>query len=192
MTTRSWPRSRRSLASAASRPCATSSRTWSGRQAARSAEVAQAAVRAAVAEAAGSARAAAGRGRQIVRRPHDLAGAGGRPVARRARAGLPRLSAASGRQAVAGAREASVRRAVPMLFLQGTRDAARDARSAQAARQSAWHPRDPGAIRRRRPFLPRAGAHRPQRPRTSAARCSTRSPPGSIAYKIDYSMLLVA
>ena len=40
------------------------------------------------------------RGRPILRRPHDLAGAGGRAARRRRRAGVFRLSAASGRQAV--------------------------------------------------------------------------------------------
>ena len=57
------------------------------------------------------AEAAAHRRRQIVRRTDDLAGAGRGAAAGRARIGVPRLSAASGEAAVAGARQASVRRA---------------------------------------------------------------------------------
>ena len=45
------------------------------------------------------------------------------PLARRARPRLPRLPAASGRQALQRARRASRRVKIPMLFLQGTRDA---------------------------------------------------------------------
>ena len=108
--------------------------------------------------------AAADRRRQIVRRPHDIAGAGARAAARRSRARVPRLSAAPGRSS----RRATARKhlfdiAVPMLFLQGTRDtlAALDlieplcqALGARATLQS---------VRGRRPLVPRAGAQRPHR-----------------------------
>ena len=60
--------------------------------------------------------------RQIVRRPHDVAGAGHRAAGRRPRTGVPGLSVASGGQAVdARARHLSDVH-VPMLFVQGTRD----------------------------------------------------------------------
>ena len=87
--------------------------------------VAHATVRAAVAEAARrAARAAALRRRQVVRRPHDLAGAGRGAAAGRARPRVPRLSAASGRASPStSAREHLADVHVPMLFLQGTRDA---------------------------------------------------------------------
>ena len=92
--------------------------------------LAHATVRAAVAEAARLAPgAAADRRRQVVRRPHDVAGAGGGAAAGRARPRLPRLSAASGR----ASRRTSARKhlfevQMPMLFLQGTRDALADLR----------------------------------------------------------------
>ena len=70
---------------------------------------------------------AADRGRQVVRRADDLAGAGGRAARRRARARLPRLSAAPGRAPVARARRSIwPTSTIPMLFLQGTRDALAD------------------------------------------------------------------
>src|SRR5262249_54135248 len=59
----------------------------------------------------------------IVRRPHDVASAGGKPAARRARAGVSRLPAASGRTSVRRARPPLFDVQIPMLFLQGTRDA---------------------------------------------------------------------
>ena len=57
---------------------------------------------------AAAARTAAVRRRQVVRRPHDLAGAGRVAAAGRARPRVPRLPAASGRQAVGRARRAPV------------------------------------------------------------------------------------
>ena len=67
-------------------------------------------------------RIAAGRGRKIVRRPHDLAGAGDRAAARRSRTGLSRLPVTpTGKPSDARAAHLSDIR-IPMLFLQGTRD----------------------------------------------------------------------
>ena len=120
--------------------------------------------------------------RQVVRRAHDLAGAGARTAARRARPGVPRLSAPSRRQAVARARQASVRRA-------RSRCCSCRARATRSRRLDELEPlcaalgraRDAQAVRRRRSFLPRAGAHAAARMRRCAPRCSTRSPPGSTA-----------
>ena len=68
--------------------------------------------------------AAAVRRRQVVRRAHDLAGAGRCAAAGRARPGVPRLSAASGRSKPSRERgEHLFDVHIPMLFLQGTRDA---------------------------------------------------------------------
>jgi predicted alpha/beta-hydrolase family hydrolase len=66
---------------------------------------------------------AADRRRQIVRRADDIADAGGGAAARRAGLAFPRLSAASGEppSCERGKHLLDVR--VPMLFLQGTRDA---------------------------------------------------------------------
>ena len=125
-------------------------------------KLAHAAVRAAVAAAARLRRAAAVRRRQVVRRPHDVAGAGARRRCRRARPRLPRLSAASrpaSRRASAREHLSDVR--VPMLFLQGTRDAlaTRPCWAGDGTRRA----RHAAAPRRCRPFLPRAGPQRPQR-----------------------------
>ena len=96
--------------------------------------LAHATVRAAVAEAAAlRAEAAAVRRRQVVRRPHDLAGAGGRAAARRARARLSRLPAASRRQPSRERAKHLFDVQIPMLFLQGTRDALADLAELAAA-----------------------------------------------------------
>ena len=52
---------------------------------------------------------------------------------------------------------------IPMLFLQGTRDELAEPRPAQAGGRCARRERDPRAVRRRRPLVPRPGAQRPQR-----------------------------
>ena len=72
--------------------------------------LAHATVRAAVAEAARCCcRFAVDCRRQIVRRAHDVAGAGDRAIGRRSRARLPRFSPASGRKTVQRSGEASRR-----------------------------------------------------------------------------------
>ena len=68
-----------------------------------------------------AARSAAVRGRQVVRRPHDVAGPG-RGAFPASRPGLPRLPAASRRQASDERAPHLFDVQVPMLFLQGTRD----------------------------------------------------------------------
>ena len=83
--------------------------------------------------AAGAAGLGADRRRQIVRRPHDFAGAGPRAAPGRARTGLPRLSATSGRQAVARARRASFRHSDPDAVSAGNARYARHARPDRAA-----------------------------------------------------------
>ena len=96
-------------------------------------------------------------------------------AARRARTGLPRLSAAPGRQAVAGSRQASLRRpdsdAVP----------ARHPRYAGRARSNSNRFAKRSATRAtlklfagRRSFVPRAGAERPQG-RASSRRSARRA-----------------
>ena len=90
--------------------------------------LAQATVRAAVTEAARRLPGArAGRRRQVVRRPDDVTGAGRCAAAGRARPCLPRIPASSRRES----RRISAAQHlfdvnVPMLFLQGTRDALAD------------------------------------------------------------------
>ena len=126
-----WP-------SAASRPCATSSRTWSSgskRPDATEGGARRRARRGRRSRAA-AARTAAVRRRQVVRRPHDLAGPGAVAAARRARAGVRRLPAAPGRQAVGRARRSicsrSIADAVPARHPRRTRCAGTAAASAAA------------------------------------------------------------
>ena len=67
------------------------------------------------------------RRRQIFRRPHDLAGAGPVPPPRRARLDIPRLSPARAPDIRPKERAAHLFEVeIPMLFLQGTRDALAD------------------------------------------------------------------
>ena len=58
---------------------------------------------------------------------------------------------------------------IPMLFLQGTRDALADVKLLKRRRQTARRARDAHAVRGRRPFLPCAGAQRAQ-----GCRCAAR------------------
>jgi len=85
---------------------------------------------------------AAVRRRQIVRRTHDLAGAGDRQAAGRARAGLLRLPAASRRQARNDARRPSRRDRTPDAVPPGNARCAGRARSAAAGRGHARPTRD--------------------------------------------------
>ena len=111
-------------------------------------KLAHAAVRAAVAEAAKrTAGTAADRRRQIVRRPDDVAGAGARAAARRARPRVPRLSAASGRSSRRSERgehlfDVQVPDAVPA----GHARCAGDARSDRAGVRQRWRASDAEAL----------------------------------------------
>ena len=68
-------------------------------------------------------RTAADRGRKIIRRSHDLAGAGDRAAGERSGTGVSGFSIASARQAISTSRAAHLSDIeIPMLFLQGTRD----------------------------------------------------------------------
>ena len=80
----------------------------------------------------------------------------------RARTGLPRLSATSGRQAVARARRASFRHSDPDAVSAGNPRYARHARPDRARLPGARGPRHAQVICGRRSFVPRAGAKRPQ------------------------------
>ena len=87
---------------------------------------------------AGTAGNAADRRRQVVRRPHDLAGAGQGAARRRARPGVPRLPAASGWQAVTRTRQASRRCAGLDALSPGHARRAGEPRRAQAGVRGAW------------------------------------------------------
>ena len=90
------------------------------------------------------ARLAAGRRRQVVRRTHDLAGAGRRSPARRARARVPRISAASGRASRRRTRAKHLADVTcPDAVPAGNARRARRARSARAGVQGARGARDP-------------------------------------------------
>ena len=141
--------------------------------------VAHAAVRAAVAEARrAGARIAAVRRRPLVRRADDLAGPGAGAAGGRARPGLLRLPAAPRRQALDRARRPPRRRADPDAVPAGDQGHAGRARAAAARRRRSRRARDAGALRRRRPLVPRPRQDRPQGRRGAGARSSTRPPPG--------------
>ena len=159
----SWRRSRRSSRRAASRPCATSSPTWRGRQAARSAEArACGGARRRGRSRAAAAETAADRRRQIVRRPHDLAGAGAR---RRCRACAASRSS-DFRCIRPGSRRRSAASICPTCRSRCCSCKARamrsrcSTRSSRCAKRSASAP--PCAVSGRRSFVPCAGADRPQ------------------------------
>ena len=97
--------------------------------------------------------AAADRGRQIVRRADDLAGAGAFAVARRSRAGIFRLSAASGRQAFQRPRRASRRSQDPDAVPAGHARCAGGTEPARARRQGPGH-RGPRCICSMAPIIP--------------------------------------
>ena len=84
-------------------------------------KVAQAAVRAAVAAAKACTGTSAHCRRQIVRRPHDVAGAGESPL-QASWTCIPGISATSGRPPFEKRAEHLFEVQMPMLFLQGTRD----------------------------------------------------------------------
>ena len=156
-----WP-------SAASRHCATSSPTWSRaasgrtRRRSRTRRCAPPSPR-----RAGVARPAADRRRQVVRRPHDVAGAGaGAAAGVRGLAflGFPLHPASRPSDERA---EHLVRRPVPMLFLQGTRDALAELSELEPVVEGARRARDAEAVRGCRSFVPCAGAQRAQGRRRS-------------------------
>ena len=147
-----------------------------GRQAPRSAEArAGRGARGGRRSRAASAVASAHCRRQILRRPHDLAGASRVALAGRARARLSRFSAASGGQTIGRARRASVRCENPDAVPAGHARCAGGGEAAEAGDQTARHARDAHAVRGRRPFLPCAGALRAARMPTCGARCWMRS-----------------
>ena len=114
--------------------------------------------------------------RKILRRPHDLAGAG-RVAASRACAGLAFFGFPlhpTGKPSDERAEHLSDVK-VPMLFLQGTRDCARGREAAQGRDQTARRARDAQAVRGCRSFLPRAGALGPQGRGCAATKCWMRS-----------------
>ena len=123
------------------------------------------------------ARPAADRRRQIVRRPHDLAG-------RRRWSRCP-ASSASPSSAFRCTRPASPATergdhlfdvTVPMLFLQGTRDEFADLTLLEPLCQTLGQAGDAPPDRGRQPFLPGAGADRPQGRRNHAPNWPIRSP----------------
>ena len=97
--------------------------------------------------APGVAAAAAHRGRQIVRRPDDLAGAGGCAAGRRRGARVSRLSAASRQAPVTRSREASRRRDDPDAVPARHARCARRTGRARAGVRGARSARDPEAVR---------------------------------------------
>ena len=104
-------------------------------------KLAHATVRAAVAKPPGCPGACLYRRRQVVRRTHDVAGAGRGAAARGARPRLPRLPAASGGQAVGRARQASFRRAGSDAVPAGNPRCARGPGAARAVDRPARRPR---------------------------------------------------
>ncbi len=102
------------------------------------------------------ARDAVDRRRQVVRRPHDLAGPGDRADRPRARACVSRLSAASSRNAIGRSCEASLRcrraDAVPL----GNARRARRSGTPRTARREAWREGNARDVSRGRSFVPRA------------------------------------
>ena len=137
--TRSWRRSRTARGAQHRDACAINFPTW---RSAANAPIRQGRARGGARRRRGGAAAiaepAAHRGRQVVRRPDDLAGAGAGAARRCCGARVPRLSAASGESSIARARQASRRRADPDAVLAGHPRCARRARasSSRCARRS--------------------------------------------------------
>ena len=153
-----------SSARAALRHCATSFPTWSGVRGGpirRRCATRRCAPRSRRRRTAPRVPAAHRRG-PLLRRPHDLAGAGARATARGARTRLPRFPVAPGRTTLRPRAEHLARVRIPLLFVQGARDAlAERARSRRWCRGSdACHRELAGGCRSR---LSCTSAQRPQR-----------------------------
>ena len=144
-------------------------------------KLAQATVRAAVAEAgAAAARHAAVRRRQVVRRPHDLAGAGGLAAAGRARPRVPRLSAAPGRASPrTNARRICRRSRCRCCSCRARATSWPSLELLQPVVEALGRARDAAAVRRRRSLLPRARADGTQGRAGAGRSCSTRWRSGS-------------
>src|SRR5258708_30351673 len=107
-------------------------------------------------------RATAGRRRQVIRRTHDLPGAGGRPPGGGARAGFSWLSAASRRKALRTTGHAPVRHPHPDAVHAGHARQPGAIAADGAFDTSAWNEGLTEIVRTRRSFVSRVGPVGPQ------------------------------